>query len=253
MSGESELVSNTLAAGRFRSCAATHRGSVRAHNEDAYLNRPDLGLWAVADGAGGHLAGDFAARTVIEALETIPTDLTGTEALSQVRLRLVGAHTALREDAERRGPGRVVATTIVVLVARNDHFACLWAGDSRAYLLREGTFAQITRDHSLVQELLDTGAITEAEAEDHPRANIITRAVGAEDEGLELDKVTGELHPGDRFMLCSDGLTKTLGDEAIAAVLVSGEDEAAQRLLLAVLAHHAADNVTAVTVDVSEI
>jgi serine/threonine-protein phosphatase Stp1 len=250
MSGESELVSNTLAAGRFKSCAATHRGSVRAHNEDAYLNRPDLGLWAVADGAGGHLAGDVAARTVIEALDTIPADLTGTEALAQVRLRLVGAHTALREDAESRGPGSIVATTVVALVARNDHFACLWAGDSRAYLLREGTLLQITRDHSLVQELLDAGAITEAEAEDHPRANIITRAVGAEDDGLELDKVTGELRVGDRFMLCSDGLTKTLSDAEIAAVLASGEEEAAERLLLAALAHHAADNVTAVTVDV---
>jgi serine/threonine-protein phosphatase Stp1 len=141
----------------------------------------------------------------------------------------------------------------VVMMARNDHFACLWAGDSRAYLLRAGELQQITRDHSLVQEMVDAGLVRPEDAEKHPRANVITRAVGAALDGaFEMDKVSDRLLPGDRFLLCSDGLCKTLSALDIATLLASPADVTPpEALIAAALTMNASDNVTAVTVEVS--
>lgn len=227
------------------SAAMTHEGAVRPRNEDALVNRPDLGLWAVADGAGGHGAGDVASAAIAEALNSIPPGLTAAELLAQLRLRLAAVHRQLQEEAQRRGPGHVIASTVVVMLARGGHFACLWAGDSRAYLLRGGQLQRLTRDHSLVQELLDQGVITEEEAEHHPQGNVITRAIGGPGE-LGLDKATGPIGTGDRFLLCSDGLYRTLGEPVMAEQL-AGADPAAALVRLAV-EQGARDNVTAVTV-----
>lgn len=235
---------------RFKTWAATHVGTVRSHNEDAFVSRPDAGLWAVADGAGGHAKGEVASAMVADALEAIASDLPAAALLAEVRSRITDAHAALRSQAEASGGQDICATTVVVLIARDDHFACLWAGDSRGYLLRDGALTQITRDHSLVQELVDAGAITEAEAEHHPHANVITRAVGSEAEELELDKVTDRLTVGDRFLLCSDGLCKTLAERDLMTLLtVPGDVELADTLIHAALEHHVRDNVTAVVVE----
>jgi serine/threonine-protein phosphatase Stp1 len=235
---------------RFRSSAVTHAGAVRAHNEDSYVDRPDLGLWAVADGAGGHQAGDIASRIITDALKSLPPGLGASALLAEVRQRLAHAHNALLTEAARRGGHALLASTVVVLLARDDYFACLWAGDSRAYLLRGGRFRQLTRDHSLVQELFDAGVISAAEALHHPSANIITHAIGA--DVLELDKVTDRLRPGDRFLLCSDGLFKTLPEPDLARILAAEDDLPAERLLRAALQHQADDNVTAVAVEASQ-
>jgi len=239
-----------MTAVRLRSWAMTHPGMKRRHNEDSYVDRPDLGLWAVADGAGGHHAGEVASGMIREALEAIPIGLSASELLAEVRGRIEGTHAWLRAEAERRGPNVVIASTVVVLLARNEHFACLWAGDSRAYLLRGGMLQQITRDHSLVQELVEAGAIRPEEAEHHPRANVITRAVGADLEDFALDKVSGPIRPGDRFLLCSDGLSKTVPEPELAALLgdIAGVP-APQALVEASLALNVSDNVTAVTVE----
>ena len=239
-----------MSAVRLRSWAMTHPGMKRKHNEDAYVDRPDLGVWAVADGAGGHSAGEVASGMIREALEAIPSGLWASELLSEIRVRIETTHEWLRNEAERRGPNVVIASTVVVLLARNEHFACLWAGDSRAYLLRNGTLQQITRDHSLVQELVDSGALRPEEAEHHPRANVITRAVGAELDDFVLDKVSGRIQPGDRFLLCSDGLSKCVSDVEIANLL--GDETGvppSQSLIGAALTLNATDNVTAVTVE----
>jgi serine/threonine protein phosphatase Stp1 len=164
-------------------------------------------------------------------------------------LAIERTHAALREEAMRRGPDVMVASTVVVMLARGGHFACLWAGDSRAYLLRGGTLRQITRDHSLVQELLEAGAIEPDQVENHPRANVITRAVGAELGEFALDKVSDRLVPGDRFLLCSDGLCKTLPDGELASLLGLPDGAPPQALIDAALAMNASDNVTAVTVE----
>ena len=235
---------------RLRSWASTHPGAKRKHNEDTYVARPDLGVWAVADGAGGHQAGEVASGMIAEALESIPPGLSASELLAQVRMRIEGTHAALRDLAAQRGPNVTVASTVVVMMARNEHFACLWAGDSRAYLLRQGELRQITRDHSLVQELVDSGAIRPEEAENHPRANVITRAVGAELDDFALDKVSGRLMPGDRFLLCSDGLSKTLPELQIADLLGASDGvPPPQALITAALAMNVTDNVTAVMVE----
>jgi serine/threonine protein phosphatase PrpC len=242
------LEHSALSAWRFRSSATTHPGAVRGHNEDSYVNRPDLGLWAVADGAGGHQAGDVASRIVADALNAVSTGFGPAELLVEVRHRLARAHNALRIEAARRGPGAMIASTIVVLLLRDDYYACLWAGDSRAYMLRGGGFRQLTRDHSFVQKLFDAGEISAVDALHHPAAHIITRAIGA--ENLELDKVTDRLYPGDRFLLCSDGLFKALPERELAELLAADRDEPAESLLGAALREQADDNVTAVTVEV---
>lgn len=247
---ETGILRNAAQAGRFRSWAATHNGTVRDHNEDAFVNRPDLGLWAVADGAGGHQSGEIASSRVADALEAIPPGLSGGQVLSEVRQRLDAAHASLWEEGQRRGAGAIVATTVVVVLARDGHFACLWAGDSRAYLLRDGELSQVTRDHSLVQELFEAGAITEDEIEGHPHANVITRAVGADAGTLDLEKCSDRLLAGDRLLMCSDGLCKTLPDAEIAGLLAADEDAAAERLVMAALVRGATDNVTAVLVQV---
>ena len=246
---ESGITNSVASAGRFRSWGATHCGAVRTHNEDAFVNRPDLGLWVVADGAGGHQAGAVASGEVVRALEALPPGLSAVDMLAAVRAELDATHAYLRAEAARRGPDAVIATTVVILLARDDHFACLWAGDSRAYLLREGRMVQVTRDHSLVQDLVDSGAITAAEAERHPHSNIITRAVGV-DGPFELEKRSGELRPGDRLLVCSDGINKCLPDAAIEAMLAADEDTPAERMVLAALAAMVNDNVTVVAVEV---
>lgn len=246
------IEANVQAAGPFRSWAASHPGTRRTGNEDRWVNRPDLGLWAVADGAGGHQSGDVAAATIADALQRTPLDLPAPEMLQQVRARIAGAHEALRAEAARRGEGAILAATVVVLLADEEHFACLWAGDSRAYLLRDGALRRMTCDHSLVQEMLDAGTITDDEAKYHPSGNVITRAVGAEMELLELEKITDRLRPGDRFLLCSDGLCKTLSEAELGALVGSTEHApAAELLIAAALAREARDNVTAVVVEVT--
>lgn len=226
----------------WASSGATHPGSVRTRNEDAIVVRDDLGLFAVADGAGGHGAGDVASAAIAAALEAIPPGLTAAEMLAQVRLRIGATHAALQAQA---GAGQIIASTVVVLLVRGEHFACLWAGDSRGYLLRDGAMSRVTKDHSLVQELVDAGTLTEAEAEAHPQANVILRAVGAAGD-LMLDKVSGRLARGDRLLLCSDGLFKALAEDTIAAALAGGAQ--AQSLLEGALAATARDNVSAVVV-----
>jgi len=234
-----------------KSWAMTDVGAVRKHNEDNLLSRPDLGLWAVADGAGGHESGEVASGMIVSELDRLPRDLSGAEVLAEVRLTLARVHDRLRAEAASRGPGAMIASTFVALILRDKHFACLWAGDSRAYLLRAGVLSQITRDHSLVQELVESGKLAAEDAERHPHANVITRAVGADAEALELDKVIGQAEPGDRFLLCSDGLSKTLSDAEIAGLLAAPEGVPPPELLIAAaLAHRVNDNVTAVVVEV---
>jgi protein phosphatase/serine/threonine-protein phosphatase Stp1 len=227
------------------SSACTHTGAVRPRNEDQVLARPEIGLWAVADGAGGHGAGDVASGALHAALAGIPPGLTAAEMLAQVRLRVGAVHSDLQARAAALGAGRVIASTLVVLLARAQHFAALWAGDSRAYLLRGGALHRVTHDHSLVQEMVDAGTLAPEEAEAHPHANIITRAVGQEGE-LELDKVADRLHAGDSFLLCSDGLFKELSEPAILALLRDGAN--APTLVEAAVRAGGRDNVSAVVV-----
>ncbi|MBS0561956.1 MAG: serine/threonine-protein phosphatase [Proteobacteria bacterium] len=235
---------------RLVSWAATHRGSVRKTNQDACLARPEIGLWAVADGAGGHQAGEVASAAVIAALGKAEAAADDAALAASVRRLMDEAHAALRAEAARRGADALVASTVVALVAAGARYRCLWAGDSRIYRLRGGELRQLTRDHSLVQDMVDAGVLMPEQAERHPRANVITRAIGIDGETVTLDEAAGEILAGDRFLLCSDGLTKALDAARIAALLAGTGDGAspAERLVAAALERGASDNVTAVAV-----
>ena len=236
---------------QFKSWAKTDTGAVRKHNEDNLLSRPDLGLWVVADGAGGHDSGDLASGMIVEALNHLDARLSAAALLSEIRLTISRVHDALRSEAAARGGNAMIASTFVSLLIRDGHFACLWAGDSRAYRLRGGILQQLSRDHSLVQELVDSGNLAAEDAESHPHANVITRAVGSDSETLELEKVIGPIEPGDRFLLCSDGLSKTLSAAEIASLLGASEGVPPPELLItAALAQQVKDNVTAVVIEV---
>ena len=235
---------------RFLSYALTHVGLVRKRNEDACLDRPDIGLWAVADGMGGHEAGDFASARIVAALgEVAPPGEVGAYAEACVaRLREVDAE--LRARAGMLGPAAVIASTVVVLLADESEFACLWAGDSRLYCWRDGELRQLTTDHSHVRELVDAGLLASEAAASHPQANIVTCAIGG--GRLEFGSIRDTLRAGDRFLLCSDGLTNMVADAEIARELAppTAPAAAAEQLLDLVLARGAVDNVTIVIVAV---
>ncbi len=226
-----------------RADAATHTGPVRSRNEDSLVQRPELGLWAVADGAGGHGAGDVASQAVAAALQALQA--APGQVLPATRDALLAVNAALH--AQGAATRRTIATTVVALVLGPAGADLLWAGDSRCYLLRDGRLQCLTRDHSLVQELLEAGDITEDEVEEHPQGNIILRAVGAEAE-VALDLVHCPLRPGDRLLLCSDGLYRALPRAELAALLASGGAEA---MVAAALARHPRDNVTALVVQLA--
>lgn len=234
----------------FECVSRTHVGLRRKVNEDSLLVRSERGLWAVADGMGGHEAGDVASAKVTEALLGLPI-VYGLDALVETAISaLQSVNRDLIELAGSTDVERSIGSTVVGIAIAGDRFSCFWAGDSRAYLLRQGQIAQLSRDHSLVQSLMDAGMLTPAEAVDHPNSNIITRAVGVSPE-LQVETVGGEVFPGDQFILASDGVTRMIEDHEYAEELGGGTmDEAADRLIDKVLARGAPDNATLVIVKV---
>ena len=168
---------------------------MRERNEDSYLVRPEVGLWAVADGMGGHEAGDLASRTIIDALRLIDPPATAAELLAACETRVALANQRLKEIGKIRG-GITIGATLATLLAFEDHYACLWSGDSRVYIIRAGAIRQLSQDHTEVQELVARGAITAEEARTWPRSNIVTRAIGIFEEP-ELEITSGPLLDGD--------------------------------------------------------
>lgn len=221
---------------------------MRPLNEDSFLDLPEVGLWAVADGMGGHDCGEVASRMVVEALGALPPPASGYAFVREASEALQRANRSLLAFAAERSAD-VVGSTVVTLLAFDGHYACLWAGDSRAYLRRRGELCQLTRDHSLVQELIDSGALSQAEARRSRRGHVITRAVGVEPT-LDLEMRQGTLAESDTFLLCSDGLNAVLEDADIDEVLAGarGLADAADRLVDLSLARGAPDNVTVLLV-----
>jgi protein phosphatase len=231
----------------FKSGAATHVGKVRQQNEDSYLVSTVAGVWAVADGMGGHSAGDVASHTVVEELERIPPASSAAELLANCEARIVDANSRLRRLAEARR-GDVIGTTVAVLLVHEEFFACVWAGDSRIYRVRGADIEQLSVDHTEAQELLADGKLSPEEARNWPRRNVITRAIGAY-EDLELEMTNGILAPGDTFVICSDGLTNHVEDREILTVAAGHPPQRAADLLIDLtLDRGATDNVTAVVV-----
>ena len=226
---------------KFRSVSRTHTGLVRSHNEDALVERSDVGLWAVSDGMGGHAAGDVASGLVVAAISQLSRDRLSPDGIRQA-LEAVNDDLLARSSAG--GQDRTMGATVTVLGSDGKNFFCLWAGDSRLYLLRNGKLTQLTRDHRFIQDLLDSGRITEAEARKHPRRNVITRAVGVAKE-LELEGCDGKIEPNDTFLLVTDGVTGACTDEEIMTAIAGKPfDDAADELVRRCLDHGAPDNLT---------
>lgn len=232
----------------FRYSAATNTGKVRKVNEDSILTLPDHGVFVVSDGMGGHDAGDFASQTIVDSIAMVPPGLEPGEMLRAVRDAIRRAHAAICAEAANRGRGSIGAT-VVAMVLIDGHFAALWAGDSRLYRLRDGAIEMLTADHSVVAALVQAGQLTWDEAELHPQSNAITRAVGV-GETLELDKIRGEVHPGDRFLICSDGLSKYATFDLLQRSLNGHPIETiADRLIQIALDGGGADNISIIVID----
>ena len=229
----------------------THVGLRRKLNEDAFASLTDRGLWVVADGMGGHEAGEVASCKVVEAISQLPAgddpELLAADAVAALR-QVNHALVMLGKAGPKQ---RTIGSTVVGLAVVNGQYRCFWAGDSRAYRIRGGSIVQVTRDHSLVQDLVDAGMIAAEDAESHPNANVVTRAVGAAPE-LKVDVVGGETKSGDIFLLASDGLTRKVSQvEMLSALYGKPIGEAADTLLNLVLERGAPDNVTMVIVKVA--
>ncbi|TNJ42344.1 PP2C family serine/threonine-protein phosphatase [Phaeobacter sp. B1627] len=232
-----------------RYIAQTHTGLVRKANEDSILALPEHEIWLVSDGMGGHDAGDYASRLIADMVATIPTGLDPGTKMHALRDAIHGAHRAIQAEAQNRG-GATIGATVVALIVSQGYFLCLWAGDSRIYRLRDGRIELLTSDHSAVADYVLAGKMSWDEADQHPQSNAITRAVGIEGE-LVLDKVRGETAPGDRFLLCSDGLTKYATFSMLEDILASTPLETlGDRLIQIALTGGGADNISAIVVDV---
>ena len=228
--------------------AATDIGR-RAENQDSHLAQPPV--FAVADGMGGHAEGAQASATLVEWLGRVTGELTADTLRQAVREADQHIREVARAAGNRQGMGTTVAGVAVVETDRGPAWAVFHMGDSRAYLLAEGRLSRISTDHSVVQELVDGGMITEADAVDHPQRHLITRALGVGPPS-EADLTLLPIHPGERFLLCSDGLTGELRDDELADLLGAADDPetVAKHLVAAAVDRGASDNVTAVVVDV---
>lgn len=237
----------------LRSGSASHVGKVRHMNQDLALEAGTL--FGVADGMGGHVGGEIAARTAMETLRDAFSRAEGWPGISDLVDAVGEANLAVwhqaRADTELRGMGTTLTAMALVCEEDRAEIALVNVGDSRAYRLRAETFAQLTSDHTLVEEMVRTGELSARDAASHPRRHVLTRALGIEPE-VEVDAWLVRPLDGDRLLLCSDGLINEVEDGAIAAVLAEVADpaEAAQELVKLALEHGGSDNVTVVVVHV---
>jgi serine/threonine-protein phosphatase Stp1 len=222
----------------------SHVGRVRRVNEDRLLDRADRGLWAVVDGMGGHSGGAAAAETVVDVLQALADDPAPINAAA-VRAAVSHANRAIYDVHATSG------ATIVIALIEGSEATIFWAGDSRAYLMRGGGGGgggaeQLTHDHSVVQEMIDAGVLTEAAADRHPQANVVTRALGVA-PAVALDSVTTLVQPNDRLLLCSDGVSRSL-DPRDFATMPAAIGDMADRILENSLQRDGSDNATLVVI-----
>lgn len=236
-------------ANLWRSAARTDTGKVRARNEDAFLALPEQGLWVVADGMGGHQNGALASRLIVEQLaEPSAGDLP--QRLDELRKRLHSLNRRLGQEltVTAAHPDPVIGSTVVALLIEGDRAACVWAGDSRCYLWRGNRLYQLSRDHSLLQQLINEQQLSPSEAAQHPAAHALTRAIGASDE-LKLEILELDTLPGDAFLLCSDGLYQGVSVDNLGAALnLPSPQLTLNRLFQQALDGPARDNLSAVVI-----
>ena len=229
---------------RWWSCCRTTAGRRRSINEDAFLNMDDVGLWIVADGMGGHARGDMASHFVVDAFDGLVKPQSMDEFAGVVKQRLRQANQRMRDQFSGSGPEQMMGSTVVAFLVFKREWRCIWAGDSRAYLMRNDRLVQITRDHNVAQDMVERGELRQEEATRHPSANRLTRALGTQKEP-SLDEYCSFLRDGDTVLLCSDGLIKEVSNREVAMILENSDcEEASQELVDLTLERGARDNVT---------
>lgn len=234
----------------WSSFGITDVGKVRKHNEDSMLDNPAIGLWVVADGMGGHEAGDVASQMIVNSLGKIHEGITLDRYIDDIEDRLLKVNERLIAKARESEKNVTIGSTVAGMLAYDKFCTFFWAGDSRLYRLRDRSLRQLTTDHSQVEIYVEQGLISRHEAATHPHGNMITRAVGAAEE-LYIDFDIQEMQTGDRYMLCSDGLTKHLEDAEFEEMLSEGSaEEACKELIALTLERGAGDNVTTIVIDV---
>lgn len=243
-----------LASGEiFLSWAAvTHTGRRREINQDAYLTA--YPMFVVADGMGGHLGGEIASASAVERLAPVSREGRVTPRAIERALGRAVKDIVAHPDATDDGTGTTVTGVYLDTAREEPVWVTFNVGDSRVYLFRNDELVQITTDHSVVQELVAAGRLSPEEAESHPYSNVITRAVGpSERERVQPDYITLDVVGGDRFVICSDGLTKELTDFGIRHFLVENPtaEDAAEEMLNASLENGGRDNITIIVLDVS--
>jgi protein phosphatase len=244
---EAEVVVTDAIEFRWTSASRSHVGLVRKINEDSCLDQAGRGLWAVADGMGGHTLGDLASRMVIESLNQLPPAPSLEKLIADARDRLQTVNRQLREEALLRN-AHIIGSTVVVLLAQDGCCGYVWAGDSRIYLFRDGHLERLSRDHSQIEELKTHAGLSDEEALHHPARNLITRAVGVADT-LDLDEEIMDVRDGDMFLLCSDGLSNEVSEQEIRNALAARNcRQAAEMLVDMALQRGGHDNITAVVV-----
>lgn len=237
-------------AGTWRSAGRTDPGKLRPRNEDAFLDCPQQGLWAVADGMGGYAGGDVASQLIVANLAALPLHPDLKERSRAVRQCLRWTNRRLSQEltlTAEQHPS-IMGSTVVALLLDGDRGTCIWAGDSRCYLWRGRRLYQLSKDHSLQQQLISKQHLSIDEAGAHPAAKALTRAVGAAPE-LTLEVLELDVHPGDRFLLCSDGLYQDLSGQALGHGLGLASPRMTLEYLFERVLHGAArDNLTAVVI-----
>lgn len=231
---------------RFEQGVRTHVGAVRKINEDAHLARPQDGLWAVADGMGGHIKGQWASSTIVSALSKVALSGSFEDAVTSVVGALESSNDEIFEAAWKAGGA--IGSTVAVLLIRGTRYAIMWAGDSRVYRCRDRALLPLTTDHSQVEQMVASGLLDRSEADNHPMAHVLSRAVGVR-EALALDRIDGEVDPGDMFLLCSDGLSRLVHTPEIERLMIDKPPRAvASQLVDMALERGAPDNVTVAVV-----
>ncbi len=229
--------------------AKTHPGKLRPYNEDAVLDMSESSIWVVADGMGGHSAGDVASQMLVDRIARYIKDVQNTN-IDDIRAVVQSANLEIYQYAQTYLDGKTMGTTLVLLFFQDSYYHCLWVGDSRIYQLRNDCFVQKTRDHSQVMDLVEQGLLAFEDAESHPLSNVITRAIGVDDT-VRIDQISGSLEDGDQFLLCSDGLSKELSNDELRRTLCADSvNQAGLALMHSALVRGARDNVTCALIKV---
>ncbi len=229
----------------------THNGLKRNHNEDAYACREDLDLWVVADGMGGHQHGEVASRMAIDIIADQVAS--GNELSLAIQL----ANEAIISKTMENNPEEPLpmGSTVVAVRTIDGTYDMAWVGDSRIYLYENNQLKQLSRDHSYVNELLQSGAINEEQARNHPHRNVITQALGVTAPlDLRVESSRYPMAPGQRLLLCSDGLSEEVADMELESILSLGlsPQETVDQLIQSALANGGSDNITVVVLDIDE-